>query len=59
MVYGAKSTPLVRRARELGIRAIDGSEMLLQQGAVAFERWWGRPPYLEAMREALGRFLTG
>jgi shikimate dehydrogenase len=58
MVYGAKATPFVRRARELGIRAADGTEMLLQQGAVAFERWWGRPPHLEAMREALEKCMS-
>lgn len=58
LVYGKMSTPLVKHAKELGIRAVDGSEMLLQQGAVAFERWWGRPPYLESMRQALERCLS-
>jgi len=53
LVYGAGSTPFVERARERGIRASDGSEMLLQQGAVAFERWWGSKPSLEVMRSAL------
>lgn len=58
LVYGKMSTRLVKHAKELGIKAVDGSEMLLQQAAVAFERWWGRPPYLEAMREALERCLS-
>ncbi len=53
LAYGPGETRLVKEAREMGIRAADGSEMLLQQGAVAFERWWGVAPPLELMRAAL------
>jgi shikimate dehydrogenase len=53
VVYGSGSTAFLKQARELGIRGVDGAEMLLQQGAVAFERWWGVSPSLEAMRQAL------
>jgi shikimate dehydrogenase len=53
LVYGAGSTPFVEKARDRGIRATDGTEMLLHQGAVAFERWWGRKPSLEVMRAAV------
>jgi shikimate dehydrogenase len=53
MVYGVQPTPLVRLAREMGIRAADGAEMLVQQGAVSFEHWWGVKPHLEVMRAAL------
>lgn len=53
LVYSMGETPFVRRARELGLPAMDGEEMLLQQGAVAFERWWGQPAPVDAMREAL------
>ena len=55
LVYGPEETPFVKRARQLGVRAADGSEMLIQQGAVAFERWWGKEPPLDVMRAALGR----
>jgi len=58
LVYGAGTTPFVARAGELGIRATDGSEMLLHQGAVAFERWWKRKPSLEVMRAALRSFRS-
>jgi len=54
LVYGARPTPLVERARARGIPATDGTEMLLQQGVAAFERWWGRPAPEAVMREALG-----
>ena len=53
MVYGSRRTPFVRAAERLGIRAVDGGEMLVQQGAVAFECWWGRPGPVDAMRRAL------
>lgn len=55
LVYRPGQTRLVRRAREMGIPAADGQAMLLHQGAVAFERWWGGPAPLEVMRKALMR----
>jgi shikimate dehydrogenase len=53
LVYVKGGTPLVRRARQLGLRCADGWSVLLEQGAVAFEAWTGLPPPLEAMRAAL------
>jgi len=53
VVYGSEPTALVRQARDLGIRAADGSEMLVQQGAVSFEHWWGIKPSLDVMRTSL------
>ena len=35
------------------MRATDGLPMLIAQGALAFERWFGRPPDLEAMWSAV------
>ena len=55
LVYRPSETNLVKRVRALGIPALDGGEMLVQQGAVAFERWWGVPAPVEVMREALDR----
>lgn len=59
LVYGPSGTSLVRQATALGIRAADGGEMLIQQGAVAFERWWSRPAPVEAMRAALASARMG
>ncbi|MBK8249236.1 MAG: shikimate dehydrogenase [Gemmatimonadetes bacterium] len=53
LVYRRDETLLVRNARRRGLLACDGSEMLLRQGAVAFERWFGRVPALDIMRAAL------
>lgn len=53
LAYRAGETPWVRAARATGHRAADGLEMLIAQGADAFERWFGRTPDLDAMRAAL------
>ncbi|MHB8587634.1 MAG: shikimate dehydrogenase family protein [Candidatus Dormibacteraceae bacterium] len=53
LVYVTGGTPLVRKARSLGLRTADGWEILLAQGARAFELWTGRPAPLAAMRETL------
>ncbi len=48
-------TPLCRRADEVGARVVDGLEILLRQGALAFSVWTGRPSPLDVMRRALDR----
>lgn len=53
LVYGPSATAFVAASQRLGIPAVDGGEMLLQQGAVAFERWWGEDAPIAAMRRAL------
>jgi shikimate dehydrogenase len=53
LVYGREKTSFVRSAEALGVRSTDGMEMLVQQGAASFERWWGRPAPIEAMRAAI------
>ncbi|HEX2095249.1 MAG TPA: shikimate dehydrogenase [Longimicrobiaceae bacterium] len=55
LVYSPAETPWVRAMRARGIPASDGLEMLLGQGAAAFERWWGIPAPVQAMRDALPR----
>jgi shikimate dehydrogenase len=55
MVYGTKETSLVRFARKKGARAVDGLLMLLHQGVLAFEIWFGKPAPQGAMRSALWR----
>ncbi len=53
MVYSPARTPWIRALRDRGIMAEDGLEMLLHQGAAAFERWWGFAPSIDRMRAAL------
>jgi shikimate dehydrogenase len=52
LVYGKAPTPFVRAAEQFGIRAQDGGEMLVQQGAASFERWWQTAAPVDAMRAA-------
>lgn len=54
LVYGPDDTPWVRVARRLGLRAADGREMLVRQGAASFRRWWGVAPPLQVMRAGVG-----
>lgn len=53
LVYVTGGTPLIRKARSLGLRAADGWVILLAQGARSFEAWTGRDAPLDAMRETL------
>jgi shikimate dehydrogenase len=53
LVYGDEPTRFVQEARRYGVPATDGGEMLVQQGAVSFERWWDTEAPLDAMRAAL------
>ena len=52
-VYEPDPTALLVAARESGARAAGGLSMLLHQGALSFEAWFGRAAPLEAMAAAL------
>jgi shikimate dehydrogenase len=52
-VYSEKKSPLVAAAIEAGARAANGLSMLLHQGALAYEIWFGREAPIEAMRAAI------
>jgi shikimate dehydrogenase len=58
LVYGRHVTPFVRAAEAMDIRATDGAEMLVRQGAASFERWWGIPAPVEAIRAAMEKSLV-
>jgi shikimate dehydrogenase len=62
LVYGPNETAWVRAARAAGHRAMDGLAMLIEQGALAFERWFGMAPDRDAMWRAAApdrnRFTT-
>jgi shikimate dehydrogenase len=58
LVYGPGETRWVHALRERGIRAADGREMLVRQGAAAFERFFpGQSAPVEVMRAAVVRAL--
>lgn len=53
LVYRPTRTRWARAARAAGHPAEDGLAMLVEQGALAFERWFGRPADRAAMWDAL------
>lgn len=59
IVYNPRWTRFLQRAREREARTVDGTDMLVYQGALAFHRWTGCFPPVEVMREALLSFLQG
>jgi shikimate dehydrogenase len=58
LVYVPAETPLLASARARGLRAANGSEMLIAQAAIAFERWTGVAGMAEVMRVAVAPLLA-
>jgi shikimate dehydrogenase len=58
LVYVPAETPLVAAARGRGLRAANGSEMLIAQAAIAFERWTGVGGMADVMRAAVAPLLA-
>jgi shikimate dehydrogenase len=57
-VYVPAETPLLAAARARGLGTANGSEMLIAQAAIAFERWTGVPDMAGVMREAVAALLA-
>ena len=58
LVYVPAETPLLAAARARGLRAANGSEMLIAQAAIAFERWTGVGGMADVMRAAVAPLLA-
>jgi len=57
-VYVPAETPLVAAAGARGLSAANGSEMLIAQAAIAFERWTGVSGMADVMRAAVMPLLA-
>ncbi len=53
IVYNPRRTTLLQEAAERGARTVSGVEMLVWQGALAFELWTGVQAPVEVMRSAV------
>jgi len=53
VVYNPVKTRLLSEAEEAGARTISGMDMLIWQGALAFEMWTGIKPPVAIMKEAV------
>lgn len=58
LIYTPSPTLFLQQAQSQGTTIIDGTEMLLQQGAIAFEIWTHQPAPVKIMREALLSILN-
>lgn len=57
LVYNPLETRLLRQARAAGATGLDGLDMLVRQGAIAFELWTGQPAPFAVMRAACEQAL--
>ena len=53
LIYTPRPTKFLQMAAARGLKAIDGLEMLINQGAIALEWWLDQPVPIEIMRQAL------
>lgn len=59
LVYNPLQTALVRTALESGLRATTGLGMLVDQAALSFEHWTGKPAPRLQMRQAAAQTVGG
>ncbi|MEJ0022743.1 MAG: hypothetical protein WDN76_04405 [Alphaproteobacteria bacterium] len=57
-VYTPLETPLLRAARARSMTAVDGLGMLIHQGALSFEIWFGLQPDVRLARGRLMRAIA-
>lgn len=57
LIYNPRETLLLQKARETGLRTLNGLGMLLHQGAIAFELWTKTGAPVEIMRAALDKTI--
>ncbi len=58
-VYRQAGTPFIAAAAAAGLATVDGLELLIGQGAIAFELFTGVEASIEAMRRAIGLSSPG
>jgi shikimate dehydrogenase len=52
IIYNPLETKLAKDAKSVGAKVVSGLEMLLYQGAVAFEIWTSCPAPVDVMKKA-------
>ncbi|OGO30476.1 MAG: shikimate dehydrogenase [Chloroflexi bacterium RBG_16_56_11] len=57
VVYNPLKTRLLREAETAGARTLGGIDMLVWQGALAFEKWTGQPAPVDLMRREAIKLL--
>ncbi|MCI6284713.1 shikimate dehydrogenase [Selenomonas sp.] len=59
IIYTPEETRFLHEAAALGHRTLNGEDMLVQQGAAAFELWFGRKADASVMKQTLRAQLSG
>ena len=57
VIYNPLETRLMKAAKEMGCKTLGGLDMLVNQGALAFEWWTGKSPNRELMKNTIIEFL--
>jgi len=57
LIYNPRETLLLQKARETGLRTLNGLGMLLYQGAIAFELWTNTKAPVELMKARLDKTI--
>ena len=53
LIYNPPLTPFLKNAKKKGCRILNGSSMLVYQGALAFKIWTGKMPPVQLMAKAI------
>ena len=57
LIYNPAKTRLMQQAEDLGLKAVNGLGMLLEQGLLAFSHWTGVSLPLESVEEEITRLI--
>ena len=57
LVYNPLETKLMKDATEIGCQTLSGLDMLVNQGALAFEWWTNKKPNINLMKNKIIEFL--
>jgi shikimate dehydrogenase len=58
IIYNPLNTQLLNEASEIGCQTLNGIEMFVNQGALAFEWWTGTKPNTNTMRKTIIEILS-
>jgi len=53
IIYNPLQTRLLKDAKEIGSKTLNGLDMFINQGALAFEWWTGKKPNVKLMKEKI------
>jgi len=59
IIYNPLETQLLRDSKEIGCQILGGLDMLVNQGALAFEWWTNNKPNIELMKTKVIEYLGG